>query len=63
MRHNCSTFIENLKNNKNIFGNVVYMVKYKKVKIRYKNMIILVSNNKEKRDNIKGVYLKSIGMW
>jgi len=45
MRHNCSTFIENLKNNKNIFGNVVYMVKYKKVKIRYKNMIILVSNN------------------
>ena len=63
MRHNCSTFIGNLKNNKNIFGNVVYMVKYKKIKIRYKNMIILVSNNKEKRDNIKGVYLKSIGMW
>ena len=63
MRHNCSTFIENLKNNKNIFGNVVYEVKYKKAKIRYKNMIILVSNNKEKRDNIKGVYLKSIGMW
>lgn len=63
MRHNCSTFIENLKNNKNIFGNVVNVVKYKKVKIRYKNVIILVSNNKEKRDNIKGVYLKSIGMW
>lgn len=63
MRHNCSTFIENLKNNKNIFGNVINVVKYKKVKIRYKNMIILVSNNKEKRDNIKGVYLKSIGMW
>lgn len=63
MRHNCSTFIENLKNNKNIFGNVVYMVKHKKIKTRYKNMIILVSNNKEKRDNIKGVYLKSIGMW
>lgn len=63
MRHNCSTFIENLKNNKNIFGNVVNVVKYKKIKIRYKNMIILVSNNKEKRDNIKGVYLKSIGMW
>nr|DAT19278.1 MAG TPA: hypothetical protein [Caudoviricetes sp.] len=63
MRHNCSTFIGNLKNNKNIFENVVYMVKYKKVKIRYKNMIILVSNNREKRDNIKGVYLKSIGMW
>ena len=63
MRHNCSTFIENLKNNKNIFGNVAYVVKYKKSEIRYKNMIILVSNNKEKRDNIKGVYLKSIGMW
>jgi len=63
MLHNCSTFIENLKNNKNIFGNVINVVKYKKVKIRYKNMIILVSNNKEKRDNIKGVYLKSIGMW
>lgn len=63
MRHNCSTFIENLKNNKNIFGNVINVVKYKKVKIRYKNMIILVSNNIEKRDNIKGVYLKSIGMW
>lgn len=63
MRHNCSTFIENLKNNKNLFGNVINVVKYKKVKIRYKNMIILVSNNKEKRDNIKGVYLKSIGMW
>ena len=63
MRHNCSTFIENLKNNKNIFGNVVNVVKYKNDKIRYKNMIILVNNNKEKRDNIKGVYLKSIGMW
>nr|DAT25598.1 MAG TPA: hypothetical protein [Caudoviricetes sp.] len=63
MRHNCSTFIENLKNNKNIFGNVINVVKYKNDKIRYKNMIILVSNNKEKRDNIKGVYLKSIGMW
>lgn len=63
MRHNCSTFIENLKNNKNIFGNVVNMVKCKKIRIRYKNMIILVSNNIEKRDNIKGVYLKSIGMW
>lgn len=63
MRHNCSTFIGNLENNKNIFGNVVNVVKYKKIKIRYKNMIILVSNNKEKRDNIKGVYLKSIGMW
>lgn len=63
MRHNCSTFIEDLKNNKNIFGNVVNVVKYKKIKIRYKNMIILVSNNKGKRDNIKGVYLKSIGMW
>lgn len=63
MLHNCSTFIENLKNNKNIFGNVVNVVKYKNDKIRYKNMIILVSNNKEKRDNIKGVYLKSIGMW
>lgn len=63
MRHNCSTFIENLKNNKNIFGNVVNVVKYKKIRIGYKNMIILVSNNREKRDNIKGVYLKSIGMW
>ena len=63
MRHNCSTFIENLKNNKNIFGNVINVVKYKKIKIRYKNLIILVSNNIEKRDNIKGVYLKSIGMW
>lgn len=63
MLHNCSTFIGNLKNNKNIFRNVVNVVKCKKVKIRYKNMIILVSNNKEKRDNIKGVYLKSIGMW
>ena len=63
MRHNCSTFIGNLKNNKNILGNVVYMVKYKDDKIRYKNLIILVSNNIEKRDNIKGVYLKSIGMW
>lgn len=63
MLHNCSTFIGNLENNKNIFGNVVNVVKYKNDKIRYKNMIILVSNNKEKRDNIKGVYLKSIGMW
>ena len=63
MRHNCSTFIENLENNKNISGNVVNVVKYKNDKIRHKNMIILVSNNKEKRDNIKGVYLKSIGMW
>ena len=63
MRHNCSTFIGNLKNFENIFGNVVYVVKYKNDKIRYKNMIILVSNNKEKRDNIKEVYLKSIGMW
>lgn len=63
MRHNCSTFLGNLKNNKNLFGNVVNMVKCKNDKIRYKNMIILVSNNKEKRDNVKGVYLKSIGMW
>ena len=33
MRHNCSTFIGNLKNNKNIFGNVVNVVKYKNDKI------------------------------